>query len=72
MIIVDTPNGAAVLDWRGYHRTDKEKLYRRLYGSFADGLEKTGGGTAKPQGENKTHKEAANGGTDENSVLNRG
>jgi hypothetical protein len=40
MIIVDTPHGAAVLDWRGYHKTDKEELYLRLYGSFAEGLDK--------------------------------
>jgi hypothetical protein len=61
MIIVDTPHGAVVLDWRGYHRMDKEKLYRRLYGSFAEGLEKT---EDEPQGEGNTHKEADNGGTD--------
>jgi hypothetical protein len=64
MIIVNTPHGAAVLDWRGYHKMDKEKLYRRLYGSFAEGLEKTGDGTAEPRGEDNTHKEADNGGTD--------
>jgi hypothetical protein len=64
MVIVDTPHGAVVLDWRSYHRMDKEKLYRRLYGSFAEGLEKTEGSTAGPQGENNTHKEVDNGGTD--------
>jgi hypothetical protein len=37
MVIVDTKHGPVVLDWRGYHRMDKEKLYRRLYGSFAGG-----------------------------------
>jgi hypothetical protein len=63
MIIVDTPHGATVLDWRGYHRIDKEKLYRRLYGSFAKGLEKTGTDTAEPREEDNTHKEAGNGGT---------
>jgi hypothetical protein len=63
MIIVDTKYGAAVLDWRGYHRMDKEKLYRRLYGSFAKGLEKTGTDTAELRGEDNTDKEADNGGT---------
>jgi hypothetical protein len=72
MVIVDTKYGAAVLDWRGYHRMDKEKLYRRLYGSFADSPEKTGDGTAESQGENNTHKEVDNGGTGENTVFNRG
>jgi hypothetical protein len=38
---------------------DKEKLYRRLYGSFAEGLEKTGD---EPQREDNTHKEVNNGG----------
>jgi hypothetical protein len=61
MIIVDTPHGATVLDWRGYHRMDKEKLYQRLYGSFAKGLEKTGTDTAEPREEDNTHKEAENG-----------
>jgi hypothetical protein len=63
MIIVDTPHGAVVLDWRGYHRMDKEKLYRRLYGSFAEGPGKTRNNTAEPRGEDNTHKEAENGGT---------
>jgi N-acetyl-gamma-glutamylphosphate reductase len=61
MIIVDTKYGAAVLDWRGYHRMDKEKLYRRLYGFSADRPGKTEGGTAEAQGEDNTHKEAGNG-----------
>ncbi|MDR1445012.1 MAG: hypothetical protein LBI94_09065 [Treponema sp.] len=64
MLIVDTKHGAMVLDWRGYHKMDKEKLYRRLYGAFAKGLEKAEGGAAEPQGEDNTHKEAGNGGTD--------
>jgi N-acetyl-gamma-glutamylphosphate reductase len=63
MVIVDTKYGAAVLDWRGYHRMDKEKLYRRLYGSFAERPGKTEGGTAELRGEDNTHKEAGNGGT---------
>jgi hypothetical protein len=63
MVIVDTKYGAAVLDWRGYHKMDKEKLYRRLYGSSADGPGKTRDGTAEAQGEDNTHKEAGNGGT---------
>jgi hypothetical protein len=63
MIIVDTKYGAAVPDWRGYHRMDKEKLYRRLYGSFVEGPGKAGNGTAELWGENNTHKEADNGGT---------
>jgi hypothetical protein len=62
MIIVDTPHGAAVLDWRGYHKMDKEKLYRRLYGSFAEGLDKKESGTAESPGEDNTHKEVDNGG----------
>jgi hypothetical protein len=41
MIIVDIPHGTAILDRRGCRRTDKEKLHRRLYGSFAEGFEKT-------------------------------
>ncbi|MDR1882972.1 MAG: hypothetical protein LBR26_09380 [Prevotella sp.] len=72
MTIVDTKYGPVVLDWRGYHRADKEKLYRRLYGPFAEGLVKTGGGTAEPRGEDNTHKEDDNGGTGENTVFNRG
>jgi hypothetical protein len=64
MIIVDTPHGAAVLDWRGYHKMDPEKLYRRLYGSFAKQLEKPPeGDNAESPGEDNTHKEADNGGT---------
>jgi hypothetical protein len=63
MIIVDTPHGAAVLDWWGYHRMDPEKLYRRLYGSFASRLEKPEGDNAEQRGEDNTHKEAGNGGT---------
>jgi hypothetical protein len=63
MIIVDTKYGASVLDWRGYHRMDKEKLYRRLYGSFAKGPEKTGTDTAEARREDNTHKEDGNGGT---------
>jgi hypothetical protein len=63
MVIVDTKYGAAVLDWRGYHRMDKEKLYRRLYGSFTEGIVKMGDSTAEPQGKENTHKEAGNGGT---------
>jgi hypothetical protein len=51
MVIVDTPHGVAVLDWRGYHRMDKENLYRRLYGSFAEIPGKMEDGTAEPQGE---------------------
>jgi hypothetical protein len=42
---VDTKYGTAVLDWRGYHRMDKEKLYQRIYGSFANWLEKMEGNT---------------------------
>jgi hypothetical protein len=63
MVIVDTPHGAAVLGWRGYHKMDKEKLYRRLYGFFANRLEKTEGGNAGPQGESYT-QEGNDGGTD--------
>jgi hypothetical protein len=63
MVIVDTPHGAAVLDWRGYHKMDPEKIHRRLYGSFADRLGKPEGGTAESPGEKNTHKEADNGGT---------
>jgi hypothetical protein len=62
MIIVDTKYGAMVLDWRGCHRMDKEKLYRRLYSSFAEGPGKTGEGTAEARKEDSTHKEAGNGG----------
>jgi hypothetical protein len=36
MVIVDTPNEAVVLDWRSYHRMDKKKVYRWLYGSFVN------------------------------------
>jgi hypothetical protein len=64
MLIVDTRHGAMVLDWRGYHKMDKEKLYRRLYGSFAKGLEKAEDGTTGLRGADNTHKEADNGGTD--------
>jgi hypothetical protein len=64
MLIVDTKNGPAVLDWRGYHRMDKEKLYQRLYGPFAAGLVKTGDSTAEPRGEDSIHKEDDDGGTD--------
>jgi hypothetical protein len=64
MVIVDTPHGAAVLDWRGYHKMDPEKLYRRLYGSFAESSVKPEGGTTASQGEDNTQKEAGNGGTD--------
>jgi hypothetical protein len=63
MFIVDTKHGAMVLDWRGYHKMDKEKLYRRLYGSFAEGPGKPEGGTAELRGENNTHKEDCDGGT---------
>jgi hypothetical protein len=63
MTIVDTPHGAAVLDWRGYHRIDPEKLYRRLYGSFAERLEKTEPDKTGLDGEDNTQKEADNGGT---------
>jgi hypothetical protein len=63
MFIVDTKHGAMVLDWRGYHRMDKEKLYRRLYGSFAERIGKTGDSTGEAWGEDNTHKEAGNGGT---------
>jgi hypothetical protein len=64
MVIVDTPHGAAVLDWRGYHKVDKEKLYKRLYGSFVNRLGKPEGGTTAAPGEGNTQKEADNGGTD--------
>jgi hypothetical protein len=57
MLIVDTPHGAVVLDWRGYHRMDREKLYRRLYGFFVKRLGKPGGGTAGPQGKDNTQEE---------------
>jgi hypothetical protein len=63
MLIVDTPHGAAVLDWRGYHKMDKEKLYRRLYGSFVNRLEKPEGDNAGPQEEDNT-QEGTYGGTD--------
>jgi hypothetical protein len=63
LIIVDTKNGPAVLDWRGYHRMDKEKLYRRLYSPFAEGLVKTEDGTTGPQEKDNAHKEDGNGGT---------
>jgi hypothetical protein len=51
---------------------DKEKLYRRLYGSFVEGSGKTSDGTAEPRGEDSTHKEDNHGGTSENIVFNRG
>jgi hypothetical protein len=63
LLIVDTPHGAAVLDWRGYHKMDPEKLYRRLYGSFAEKLDTKESGTAESPGEDNTQKEADNGGT---------
>jgi hypothetical protein len=63
MVIVDTPHGAVVLDWREYHKMDPEKLHRRLYGSFANRPEKPEGDNAGPQGEDSTQKEAGNGGT---------
>ena len=63
MLIVDTPHGAVVLNWRGYHKMDPEKLYRRLYGSFADRPDKPEGGTTEPEEKNNTHKEADDGGT---------
>jgi hypothetical protein len=64
MLIVNTPHGAVVLDWREYHKMDPEKLHRRLYGYFAKKLKKTEDGTAESPGEGNTHKEAGNGGTD--------
>jgi hypothetical protein len=64
MVIVDTPHGAVVLDWRGYHKMDPEKLHRRLYGFFAEKLKNTEDGTAESPGEDNTQKEAGNGGTD--------
>jgi hypothetical protein len=63
MLIVDTPHGPMVLDWRGYHKMDPEKLYRRLYGFFADRLAKTEDGTAESPEKDNTHKEVGNGGT---------
>jgi hypothetical protein len=63
MVIVDTPHRAAVLDWRGCHRMDKEKLYKRLYGSFVNRPGKPGGDSAGPQGADNT-QEGDNGGTD--------
>jgi hypothetical protein len=62
MVIVDTPHGAVVLDWRGYHQMDPEKLHRRLYGSFANRPGKQEGDNAGPQGENNT-QEGNDGGT---------
>jgi hypothetical protein len=63
MLIVDTPNGPVVLDWRGYHKMDPEKLHRRLYGFFADRLSKAEDGTAESPEKDNTHKEVDNGGT---------
>jgi hypothetical protein len=63
MLIVDTPHGAVVLDWRGYHKMDPEKLHQRLYGSFAESPDKPENGTSKSPGEDNTHKETGNGGT---------
>jgi hypothetical protein len=63
MLIVDTPNGPVVLDWRGYHKMDPEKLHRRLYGFFADRLAKAEDGTAESPEKDNTHKEVDNGGT---------
>jgi hypothetical protein len=63
MLIVDTPNGPVVLDWRGYHKMDPEKLHRRLYGFFADRLAQTENGTTEPKEKDNTHKEVDNGGT---------
>jgi hypothetical protein len=62
MLIVDTPHGAVVLDWRGYHKMDPEKLHRRLYGSFANRLEKPEVDNAGPQREDNT-QEGNDGGT---------
>jgi hypothetical protein len=42
---------------------DPEKLYRRLYGFFADRLGKPEDGTTEPEEKNNTHKEVGNGGT---------
>jgi hypothetical protein len=36
---------------------DKEKLYRRLYASFANQLEKTEGDNTRPKGEGNTQEE---------------
>jgi hypothetical protein len=42
---------------------DPEKLYRRLYSSFAEGLEKTEPDKTGLNGEDNTQKEADNGRT---------
>jgi hypothetical protein len=62
MVIVDTPHGAAVLDWRGYHKMDPEKLHRRLYGSFANWPGKLEGDNTGLQMEDNT-QEGNDGGT---------
>jgi hypothetical protein len=63
MLIVDTPHGAVVLDWRGYHKMNLEKLHQRLYGSFVERSDKPEDGTTELRGEDTTYKEANNDGT---------
>jgi hypothetical protein len=55
----NTLNVSCAFSGRGYHKMDKEKLYRRLYDSF---VEKPESGKAEPHGENNTQEER-NGGT---------
>jgi hypothetical protein len=62
MVIVDTPHGAVVLDWRGCHKMDPEKLCKRLYGSLVNRPGKPEGNNTGLPGEDNT-QEGDNGGT---------